>query len=90
MEDPVDMCPFDALPCLRYVSGAMPKHLARKCARCREFFAVIVNQPPKSNGQYLINGICAVCGYQLKGWRLIIGRKRPDNAYLGRMPKVFS
>ena len=67
----------------------MPKYLARKCPKCRDYLGVVVNQTPKSNGEYPINAFCAVCGYELKGWRLIAGRKRPDNAFHGRMPKVF-
>ena len=31
-----------------------------------------------------------LCGYQLKSWRLIEGRKRKIHEYPGRMPKVFS
>jgi hypothetical protein len=51
---------------------------------------VVVNQPPKSNGEHPINGFCAVCGYQLKGWRLIVGRKRTTPIYQGRMPKCLA
>jgi hypothetical protein len=53
----------------------MAKYIARTCPKCRDYFGV-ANQPPKSNGEHPINGFCAVCDYQLKGWRLIIGRKR--------------
>jgi hypothetical protein len=68
----------------------MAKYIVRQCPKCRDYFGVLVNQPPKSNGEHHINGFCAVCGYQLKGWRLIVGRKRTTNMYHGRMPKVFS
>jgi hypothetical protein len=67
----------------------MVKYVARKCPRCRDYFGLVVNQPPKSNGEHPINGFCTLCGYQLKGWRMIVGRKRPDNAYHGRIAKVF-
>jgi hypothetical protein len=35
-----------------------------------------VHKRATSDGEHLITGYCAVCGYQLKGWRLIPGRKR--------------
>jgi hypothetical protein len=59
----------------------MAKYIARSCPKCHDYFGVVVNQPPKSNGVYAINGFCAACGYQLKGWRLIVGRKQMTNAY---------
>jgi hypothetical protein len=69
----------------------MAKYIARTCPKCRDYFGVVVNQAPKSNGEHPINGFCAACGYHLKGWRLIVGRKRTTTqVYHGRMPKVFS
>jgi len=49
----------------------------------------VVNREPESNGEHAITAYCAVCGYQLKGWRLIVGRKRPDNVFYGRISKMF-
>ena len=69
--------------------ATMPKYLARKCPRCRDYFGLVVNREPESNGEHPITAYCAVCGYQLKGWRLIVGRKRPDNVYYDRISKVF-
>jgi hypothetical protein len=68
----------------------MAKYIARNCPKCRDYFGLVLNQPPQSNGEHPINGFCAVWGYQLKGWRLILGRKRMVNVYHGKMPKVFS
>lgn len=74
----------------RYESGIMAKYIARKCPKCRDYFGVAVNQAPQSNGEHPINGFCAVCGYQLKDWRLILGRNRTPPLYHGRMPRVLS
>ena len=68
----------------------MPKYLAKKCLRCRHYFGVVVSQESKSNGEHPITAYCGQRSYQLKDWRLIVGRKRSVNAYLGRMLKVFS
>jgi hypothetical protein len=68
----------------------MAKYIARNCPKCRDYFGVVVNPLPKSDGEHPINGFCAVCGYQLKGWRVIVGRKRTTPAYHARMAKVFS
>ena len=65
----------------RYEFDAMAKYIARNCPKCHDYFGVVVNQRPKSNGEHPINGFCAVCGYQLKGWRLIVGRKRTTPVY---------
>lgn len=67
----------------------MAKCIARKCPRCCDYFGVVVNQEPKKHGEHPITAYCEVCGYQLKGWRLIDGRKRPVLVYGGRMPKMF-
>ena len=68
----------------------MRRYIARSCPKCRDYFGIVVNQEPTSNGEHPINAYCAVCGYQLKGWRLIEGRKRTIHQYHGGMPKVFS
>jgi len=34
------------------------------------------HQRATRDGEYPIIGYCAVCGYQMKGWRLIPGRKQ--------------
>jgi len=54
----------------------MAKYLHRSCPRCRDYLCVDVHKRATSDGEHLITGYCAVCGYQLKGWRLIPGRKR--------------
>jgi hypothetical protein len=50
-----------------------------------EFVSRLKVSTEKSNGQHAIT----VCGYQLIGWRLIMGRWRQGNVYYGRKPKVF-
>jgi hypothetical protein len=46
--------------------------------------------PPKSNGEHPINGVCAVCGYRLQDWQLIVGRKHVPHVDYARALKVFS
>jgi hypothetical protein len=67
----------------------MAKYISRSCPKCRDYLWLVVSQTPKSDGEYPINAFCAVCGYKLKGWRLIAGRKPPGKAFHGRMSKVF-
>jgi len=71
-------------------AATMPRYIPRQCPRCHDYFGVVVSQESKSNGEHPITAYCGQRSYQLKDWRLIVGRKRPVNAYLGRMPKVFS
>ena len=66
----------------------MSTYIARSCPRCSDDFWVVVSQIPRSNGEYPINAHCALCGYSLDGWRLIVGQKRSDNAHLDRILKV--
>jgi periplasmic protein TonB len=53
----------------------MAKYIARKCPKCRDDFWLVINQSPNSNGECPINAYCALCGYWLERWRLILGRK---------------
>src|SRR5262245_24573439 len=73
---------------LRYESRAMSRYIAqmsqvpRLLRRC--------GTPPDTKSRELpITGFCAVCGYQLKGWRLILCRKRIIQTYHARTHKVF-
>ena len=68
----------------------MTKYLPRKCPKCHDyFFCVAIGRPPTHSRGLPITAFCAVCGYQLRGWRLILGRKREPEVRYGRMPKVF-
>ena len=67
----------------------MPRYISRKCPSCRDRFGVVVNELASSDGEHPIKGYCTGCGYRLKGWRLILGGKRPTEAGYARMPKVF-
>jgi C4-type Zn-finger protein len=68
----------------------MAKYIARNCPKCRDYFGVVVSQWPTRDREYLVSGFCTTCGYRLKGWRVILGRKRPTYVYGDRVPKVFS
>jgi hypothetical protein len=72
---------------LRYIARYGSLHRSKLPKVRRDYFGLVVNQPPKRNGVHPINGFCATCGYQLKGWHVIVGRKR--TMYCGGMPKVF-
>jgi hypothetical protein len=68
----------------RYESGIMAKYIARRCPKCRDYFGVVVNQEPRNDGEHPITAYCAVCGYQLKGWRLVLGHKQSLTIYHNR------
>jgi len=53
----------------------MKKYLHRSCPKCRDYLCIDVLQTATSDGAHPITGYCAVCGFQLKGWRVIPGRK---------------
>ena len=67
----------------------MSCYIARKCPKCRAYFWVAVAHPSNRNRELPITGYCTVCDYQLKGWRLVLGRKRPIEIRYARIPKVF-
>ena len=70
--------------------ATMAKYIARKCPKCRDDFWVVVNQPPHSHGEHPIKAYCALCGYRLDGWQLILGGKRPPETLISRMRKALS
>ena len=75
---------------LRYVSATMASYIARTCPRCRDYFCVTVTQTSNRNGEHLITAYCAVCSFQLKGWRLIVTTsKQPLLKYSAILSKVF-
>jgi hypothetical protein len=67
----------------------MARDFARKCPKCRSYFGLAVSHPPPQSRELPITAYYAVCGYRLKGWRLILGRKRVPEIRWGRIPKVF-
>jgi hypothetical protein len=71
------------------ISTAMARYIYRKCPKCREYFGLVVNQLPLANGEHPIKGFCSVCGYQLKGWQLILGRKQSAMIHCARMSNAF-
>jgi hypothetical protein len=69
--------------------ATMARHIDRKCPKCRDYFGVTISQPSPRRSEFLIYGFCAMCGYRLSGWRLIVGQMgKPDIRYL-RTRKVF-
>jgi C4-type Zn-finger protein len=68
----------------------MARDFARQCPKCREhFFCVVISHPTPQSSVFPVTACCAVCGYRLRDWRLILGRKRAPEIRYDRMPKVF-
>jgi hypothetical protein len=67
----------------------MASYIARTCPKCRDYFSVTVTQTPDSNGEHPITAYCAMCGFLLKGWRLIVTHKQPLLKYSAIVLKVF-
>jgi hypothetical protein len=53
----------------------MARYINRKCPKCHDYFGIVIDQLSHRNGEHSIKGFCSVCGYQLKGWQLILGPK---------------
>jgi len=66
------------------------RYIPRKCPRCLDYFGVVVSQWPTEKREHQVNGFCATCGYQLKGWRIILGRKHSNRLLYSNLPNVFS
>jgi hypothetical protein len=49
-----------------------------------------LTQLPEQRPRVSVIGFCSICGYRLKDWRVIVGRKRSAKKYYARIPKVFS
>ena len=71
------------------IPATMDRHFARTCPKCRDIFNVAITHPSARRSEFSINGFCEACGYRLKGWRLILGRKRAPEIRWGRIRKVF-
>jgi len=67
----------------------MARYIVRTCPKCRGVFGVAITQTAATLSELSIKGICAFCGYRLRGWRLFLGGKRAPEMPDGRMPKVF-
>ena len=67
----------------------MAKYIARTCPRCRGYFCVTISDPLPTSRELPISAWCTVCGYALKGWRVIDRRKPQPDLRFGRMRKVF-
>jgi hypothetical protein len=67
----------------------MSRYIARTCPRCREYFGVMISYPSANSQELPIIGWCAVCGYALDGWRLIVNRQPSAGVRYGRMRKAF-
>jgi hypothetical protein len=68
----------------------MARYIRRTCPKCRDDFWIAVRQPTPDATELPISAWCPMCGYQLRGWRLVLGRRKqaPEIRY-GRMRKVF-
>jgi len=53
----------------------MPRYI-RRCPKCRDYLALVVNEPRKDGPVLPVFGYCLVCDYRIKGWQLILGRKQ--------------
>lgn len=68
----------------------MARHIERTCPRCQECFCVTISHPTPEGRELPISAWCTVCGYALKGWRVIVRRKQQPEVRSGRMRKVFT
>ena len=68
----------------------MPKYLGRKCPKCRDPFWFVLNYKSRSPGERIINAYCALCGYRVDSWRLIIGGMGLSKTLPNKMRKVFT
>jgi hypothetical protein len=66
---------FDVSLCAAIYRRPWPVTSLEPAPKCRDYFGIVVNQLPHKHGEHPIKGFCTVCGYQLKGWRPIHGRK---------------
>ena len=53
----------------------MSRYITRTCPKCRDYFCVAVSHPLPQSRELPITAYCAVCGYQLRNWRVILGGK---------------
>ena len=67
----------------------MSRYIARTCPRCREYFGVMISHPSITSRELPIIGWCAVCGYALDGWHLIVNRTPLLDMRAGRTMKVL-
>jgi hypothetical protein len=58
-----------------YGSIRMSRYI-RRCPKCGDCLALVVNEPPEQGSVLPIYGYCLACGYRIRGWRLILGRKQ--------------
>ena len=70
-------------------AATMSRYIGRTCPKCRDYLSVTVTQTPNSNGEHPITAYCSVCGFQLKGWRLIVTLKQRLLKYSAIVSKVF-
>lgn len=75
-------CPWP----LRY--SVMARYNARKCPKSRDYFDVAVSHPTPQARDLPIVAYCAVCGHNLRGWRLIRGGKRAPETFHPRLRKM--
>jgi len=52
----------------------MAKYLYRTCPKCKDYFGVVVPEPPEPVTEVPIDAHCAVCGFKL-AWKVLTGGK---------------
>jgi hypothetical protein len=68
----------------------MAKYIARECPKCRDYFGVVISHPSPESRELPVLADCAGCGFQLRGWRVILGGKRATETSISRMRKALS
>jgi C4-type Zn-finger protein len=54
----------------------MAPYSVKRCPNCHDDFWVTISHPSPQAKELPITAYCALCGYALRGWRLIVGGKR--------------
>ena len=67
----------------------MALYRVKRCPNCRDDFWVTLGNPSPKTKELPITAYCTLCGYALKGWRLIVGGKRASDVRYARMRTVF-
>jgi hypothetical protein len=62
----------------------MSRYRVKRCPNCGDNFWVSISHPSLTAKELPITAYCALCGYALKGWRLIVGGKRVPEPPLAR------
>jgi len=67
----------------------MARFITRECPKCGGFFRLAISPLSQQPTEFPITAWCAICGYCLDGWRVILGRKPAPYIRHDRVRKVF-